>query len=290
MDDLYGNAWGEPPKNKNDAAPFSSSSAATWVSPKLSLPAQEESDLAAPSWSTGAGLSWDEPAGDAHGFNWANTDPDLAWGASTYEETEKKSPYEQLGQEVTKAESVPEEPEEDEESTDKPSTESAASTPSSRPPSPPAVTEDVRVEQFPAEEEAQPPSPDADGFGTFETGDDHDSHAYAADVDPNIEADAWGSPWGVSQESTKEEDEARVDEWEAARQHQEKLDKKIVCTCSFALASWEPMTQRGCSLQKSLRTSYSNARSMARTLGQIRRGLKPRKRIGETIGEMAWTV
>ena len=271
MDDLYGNAWGEPPKNNNDAAPFASSSAATWVSPKLALPVQEESDLAAPSWSTGADLQWDEPSDNAHGFNWANQDPDLAWGASAYDDTAQKSPYEALGQETTKQESIPEEPEEDGESTDKPSTESTASTPSSRPPSPPAVTEDIRVEQFPASE-AQPPSPDVDGFGTFETAEDHESHAYAADATPDMEADAWGSPWGAGQDAANEDTEERVDEWEVARQQKEKLDKKIVCTCHFVRVFRKSMTMHGWQSPEALANMLQQCREYCKDAWSDKKG------------------
>ena len=87
MDDLYGNAWGEPSKTDPIA---SSSSSKLWTTPKLPLSPHEEVDLAAPSWGTGTDVRWNDTSEDTHGFSWSNADPDLAWGASTYPETDTR--------------------------------------------------------------------------------------------------------------------------------------------------------------------------------------------------------
>ena len=78
MDDLYGNAWGDSSDITGDIHLPQTTS---WTTPKL--PTHHEADLAAPSWSTGTGIGWNEPSEDAHGFNWSGNDPDLAWSADT---------------------------------------------------------------------------------------------------------------------------------------------------------------------------------------------------------------
>ncbi|KAI0675511.1 hypothetical protein C8Q78DRAFT_988093 [Trametes maxima] len=80
-DDLYQNAWSETtrtiPATLKDPNP-------PWTPTKLNSSYGEEADLAAPSWSTGAEIRWDEPP-RSPGFSWSQAEPDLAWGPSTYE-------------------------------------------------------------------------------------------------------------------------------------------------------------------------------------------------------------
>ncbi|KAI0641931.1 hypothetical protein C8Q79DRAFT_986405 [Trametes meyenii] len=80
-DDLYQNAWSEtthtiPATLKATNPP--------WTPTKLNSSYGEEADLAAPSWSTGTDIRWDEPS-RSPGFSWSQAEPDLAWGPSTYE-------------------------------------------------------------------------------------------------------------------------------------------------------------------------------------------------------------
>ncbi|KAJ3525426.1 hypothetical protein NM688_g8403 [Phlebia brevispora] len=79
----------------------------------------------------------------------------------------------------------------------------------------------------PLTSEIRPSSPEADGFGTFETAFDSSSKPFASDISPALEESTWGSPWGGGAQDEEASDDAHVDEWEAARKQKEKLDKKI---------------------------------------------------------------
>ncbi|EIW58735.1 uncharacterized protein TRAVEDRAFT_72219 [Trametes versicolor FP-101664 SS1] len=224
-DDLYQNAWSEttnsiPPALKDDPAP-------SWTSTKLTSSYGEEADLAAPSWSTGAGIHWNEPS--SPGFSWSQTEPDLAWGTSSYAGISiGKTPEAESIADPLDAKSptgdIPDadEPEDEDAgsvSTDVPTSERAKS-PSPSPP-PPESTSFGSQETTP--ELAAPPSPD--GFGSFETAfteDTAQSPGFALD-------EAVADPWGSSawSETQPEQEEEPVDEWERARQEKAKQDRRV---------------------------------------------------------------
>lgn len=234
MDDLYGNAWGD----SSDIAGDVHVPTTTWTAPKLTTH-NEEADLAAPSWSTGAGIGWNEPSQDAHEFKWSSNDPDLAWSADT---TFQDIPIQMsIESEVVHTPSVPlsqdseEEPEDDDQEDD--STDHAEPQNDAIPLSAPAIPSTPFASEL--ETGLKPPlsspplsrSPSPDGFGTFESGFETTSGVAVGSLSPGIaEEEDWGSPWvGTAREDETGESKP-VDDWEAARQQKEKLDKRIVCT------------------------------------------------------------
>ncbi|PSR70603.1 hypothetical protein PHLCEN_2v13512 [Hermanssonia centrifuga] len=219
MDELYNNAWGEPPKDPPRPASESSATVqTTWTSPKLSLALHnDEADLAAPSWSTGAEIKWDEPS-DSHGFAWSSTEPDLAWGASTYHDI----PLGVTPDTLTVDKQLHDE--EGELDTTDESTAVSVNPTSSRPSSP-------HLESYPTttqsrSESSGSPSPDEDEFGTFETPTEEQSNSFPSAISPEIEADDWESPW-IAQAEGSEETAGPADEWEIARKRKERLDRKV---------------------------------------------------------------
>ncbi|KAF7790032.1 hypothetical protein EIP86_000981 [Pleurotus ostreatoroseus] len=227
MDDLYGNAWGEPSKTDPIA---SSSSSKLWTTPKLPLSPHEEVDLAAPSWGTGTDVRWNETSEDTHGFSWSNADPDLAWGASTYPETDTRLDSGYQTTETTEA-TADEETREDTEEDVKAAESSPSGSPKSLSATPPLSPSPVDRQDTPVEEpptsETRTSSPEGDAFGTFATPFDSSSKPLSSDITPELEPDAWGSPWSGGGGEGEESESAKVDEWEAARQQKEKLDRKI---------------------------------------------------------------
>ncbi|EJF64223.1 hypothetical protein DICSQDRAFT_178709 [Dichomitus squalens LYAD-421 SS1] len=102
MDDLYQNAWSET--THDTASTFKSDPRPSWSSPsKITSPFDEEADLAAPSWSTGADIRWDEPSGSP-GFSWSQSDADAGWGPSTYEGITLRKPQPEVIQEEVQVE------------------------------------------------------------------------------------------------------------------------------------------------------------------------------------------
>jgi hypothetical protein len=220
MDELYGNAWGD----SSDIAGDIHSPPTGWTSPKRAAH-DEEADLAAPSWSTGAGIQWNEPSEEANGFKWSTNDTDLAWGAADpiYDIPIRSSSDIELAAEPVHAEGRAEEVEEPQEplvSEDKPS-----------PVSPLAIDSHplpIIVPDVPT----TPPlsrAPTPDGFGTFETAFGTVKDTVTGTLSPGIEEEDWGSPWVGDVRSDDEDQSKPVDEWEAARKQKEKLDRMIVC-------------------------------------------------------------
>ena len=232
MDDLYQNAWSE---TTDSAATFQNGSTSSWTSPRITSPLHEEADLAAPSWSTGADLSWNEPG--SPGFSWSQTDADAGWGPSTYEGISfgKSSPQveavateslDPTGQETDANDGV-EEGEDVVQDAAFPSP-SPIELPSSvfKPPLTSPTSDPISVQGYEAVVvPVAPPSPD--GFGSFESGFDADtahSPGYAVN---SAEADPWGSSaW--TDANPQEEDDAPIDEWERAKQEKEKQDRRVV--------------------------------------------------------------
>ncbi|KAI0080133.1 hypothetical protein K474DRAFT_1769602 [Panus rudis PR-1116 ss-1] len=232
MDDLYGNAWDDPVKLDSDEPP-SLNRTHTWTSPKLPLTTQdEEADLAVPSWSTGADIRWNEPSEDSHGFAWSAAEPDLAWTSSTYEDI-------QLGKPAVVSE-------EEEVGQIHPSPDSPAHSTEEEPssplgvdyqalgvlPEPPSTTSELsHTDSDKTENQIRPPSPDGDGFGSFESaveGNEVDVHPDSLDVPPDLAENAWGSAWASeSKDSESSEEPPVLDEWEQAKLEKEKLDSIV---------------------------------------------------------------
>ena len=234
MDDLYGNAWGDPvndyPSNPTHPLP-------TWnaqpPSPEPLPPVEDDqndshanddenedsttepqfrNDAPETSWTTDA-VPW--PAGenqDQYYSAWAPASPVNVWGSTAQPQTP----------------TVP---------TLTPSDDVASKSP---PPASPTLLEEPKERYPPPSEQAQDTSvqsrsPSPDQFGTFESGN--------TDATIPVEGAGWGSPkystfddavdssdaW-VQQATTKERDtEAEpADEWEAARRMKEKLDRRVV--------------------------------------------------------------
>ncbi|KAF9462928.1 hypothetical protein BDZ94DRAFT_1260194 [Collybia nuda] len=219
MDDPWANAWGEPSKHNIN-------SPSTWVPSTTNDVQDSETDLAMPSWATGAEVEWAEPS-DAQGALWGANLPSKEWTTSPYDSIYLgKSSVEELPQ---PSEFLPPEP-----------TRLSSPAPSShlietRPLENNAVTSQPSSTAASSFKSISPPdSPDA--FGTFETGlnssePDTDSWPPSGAVsDPtSLEADAWGdSGWGVtSSVSDVPRDKKPIDEWENAKQQKERQDRHV---------------------------------------------------------------
>lgn len=258
MDDLYGNAWGDPviPDTTTTSSLGSqSTSTSSWISPKLSH--DDEDDLAAPSWSTGTGIKWNEPSEDDHGFGWSrHTDPDLAWGTSVYETiqignlSEAHTIQEQPVYE--EAESFPgskdDEGEEDEEEKGVEVTPHQSPHFEEKPLEPPEVFPPHVEEEIPSlprspELSQRTPvvsrSPSPDGFGTFTSGFDTAESSISPDLAFTLEDDAWGSAWATEDRSDDEHEGKGkvVDEWEEAKRMKEKQDRVVVSDSPSSISS-----------------------------------------------------
>jgi len=232
MDDLYANAWNDPTDPPlSDLKPSTSSS--TWLSPRLP-DAHEEADLAAPSWSTGAGVHWNEPS-DSAGFSWGQADTDLAWNSSTYE-----------GIQIAKPASAPAPEPHDTEGDDAPAVEpqsaeeEAPESPIevrglSPPPSP--VQEVLAIAVPLADVEVLSPPAEHDAFGTFESALVPDEDSALALEETTLDAGAWGSAWASESEAKVAQEAEPVDEWEAARQRKIQQDRKVPPAVITALLS-----------------------------------------------------
>ncbi|KAF9820628.1 hypothetical protein IEO21_01331 [Rhodonia placenta] len=224
MDDLYANAWSDPPDPPLAGLKPSASSGSSWVSPRLP-DLDEEADLAAPSWSTGADIRWSEPS-DNTGFSWSQAEPDLAWSTtSKYESIQiGQSPGVQTEQEPPSLQ-----------------TEERLCTPSP-PPSPrslspgtpasvtasPERTNIIAVSLQSPEFDPPPTSADLDGgFGTFESAIVPDEEDETALETSDVTADAWGTAWAASEETETDTTAQQVDEWEVAKQQKAKRDRRV---------------------------------------------------------------
>lgn len=189
----------------------------TWTLPKQSAH-DNEADLAAPSWSTGAGIHWDEPSKESPEFKWSANDTDLAWTSdSVYHDIQiqrdaSHEPETEDGRSLPVSSDSAEEMKE----------ASSRGIDYSRPTS---LVLDDHVAVGPSTPPPRSPSPD--GFGTFETGlEGQDSAVFPSSLSQDAEDD-WASPW-MGTASTEEREDARADEWETAKRQKEQLDKKIV--------------------------------------------------------------
>lgn len=220
MDNPWANGWSNEPEipSLDDPEPATQSWTASHAYP-TSL-SGEEADLSAPSWSTGAGMKWEEPS-ETQGSLWSQTTDSGyldAWGSSTYKGislTSKPSKDEYVSKEspplslVQREETLP--------------SHSAVQEITITPPrSPSPRTQSPHL----------PSSPDA--FGNFETaidaggvGDPWSSRsAFPPDTE---EADQWGSAWAAPKVEEEESTEQILpDEWEVAKQRKENMDRQVV--------------------------------------------------------------
>lgn len=219
MDELYGNAWGDSSNLAEDLQ----LPQPQWTTPK---PAShdDEADLAAPSWSTGTDIRWNEPSDEHLGFKWSANEPDLAWAPESVYHTiplQRNASTEPEREDESPLPTIHNRPEnEDEEEKLREST-----------PIRDEIVGNGRPISAESEHTASPPTPSRssspDGFGTFETGLEDEPPNMSSILSQNIEGDTWSSPWVESVPSPEQKDSS-VDEWEVAKRQKEQLDRKIV--------------------------------------------------------------
>lgn len=310
MDDLYNNAWGDPSKPAEDITETVLGARSTWTSPKATTRVEDdEADLAAPSWSTGAGISWDEPSDDTHGFGWSQSESDMAWGASTYEGIHIAKPIEvtpeevevEVKEELPVAPPSPPSPKEDldldfhdvktvNEST---TSESIVEEPAYKSlngsagfseilPSSPSVSDSDETPRV-----SRAPSPD--GFGTFESAvetEEVTSPGFA--MTESLEDNAWGGAWAEETDGESKAEEP-VDEWEVARRQKEAQDRKVVCTPTHVILCI--CLELLHSLLKLLQLSWPSVKKHARASFLLRNrtfSIRTPPR-GEIMSGVAWT-
>ena len=272
MDNLYANAWGESIKlddqdpsvtvaasSSRPAVP-SSTSKPSWSSIGASnIVEDDEADLAAPSWSTGVEIRWNEPSEDSHGFGWSAAEPDMAWGTSTYDSiplgkpalasTPEPPPIHEDGEPVavtppsttTLTAEEPDDNELPETHLDTGYASAYQSFEDAEPdtPSSPQEPSAFAVPQPEPESPTRTPklaalrsrSPSPDGFGGFSSGFESSdaSTGFKSQAAGSLEEDAWGSAWASGADETTDEPAEEVeDEWTAARRRQEQFDQRIV--------------------------------------------------------------
>ena len=234
MDDLYGNAWGDPVNDYSSNPPHPPP---TWSaqppSPEPPPPAEDDrndnhvgddeseelttvphsrADAPERSWTTDS-VPWPAEESQSRYYSaWAPPSPANVWSPTAQPQTPP----------------VPT----PEPSDDKP--------PRSPPPASPTLPEELKKEYStlsdqPQDTPIQSRAPSPDQFGTFESGNtdttipvegvEWDLPKYSTFDDSVDSSDAWGQ-----QATTKERDtEAEpMDEWEAARRMKEKLDRRVV--------------------------------------------------------------
>lgn len=241
-------AWDESSSNNHSTSILTKSI--------LSTPAENETDIAIPSWSSGPAVTWNEPSDDTpplwgsdatlesnfspkSSTGWSSTYDSMSvhfGGSSAGEDTETED--------IEEPQEIEEEAEEQLEQVDQsellrveePSTE--ISDPWTPPQSvfPASISSDSVLD---AKSTSIPGSPDAFDFGTFESGVDSPTAVASTGKEdwtsPSLgdlpAADSeWGSAWAGDVDSHEGEQEEEVlDEWERARREKEKLDRVVVC-------------------------------------------------------------
>ncbi|THH13446.1 hypothetical protein EW146_g6770 [Bondarzewia mesenterica] len=202
MDDLWGNAWGDPTESSFN----SHAKTSPWSSKPQTQPVDEETDIAMPSWSTGTAIQWNEPSENEASL-WSQAPPPARWSpTNAYSDLAIGKPH---FSEAVGSSSRSSTPKED--------------VSSSPPNSPPSHT----FERNP------PLSKYPDAFGGFETGEIADNidawHPSPGDLEDDIKnVNGWGSAWADTEavESTRAEQEA-IDEWEAAKRQKEAMDRRV---------------------------------------------------------------
>lgn len=268
---MYANAWGESIKldDQDPSATVSASVSRPALTSPISKPSwssigpsniveDDEADLAAPSWSTGVEIRWDEPSEDSHGFGWSAAEPDMAWGTSTYDSIPLGKPAlvstpeplpvheDEEPVAVTPPSSIPltaEEPDVNEVQETHLETGYASVYQSFEEAEPDTPSSSQELSSFPASPEPESPtrtpklaalpsrSPSPDGFGGFSSGFETSdtSTGFKSQAAGSLEEDAWGSAWASGADETTDEPAEEVeDEWTAARRRQEQFDQRIV--------------------------------------------------------------
>jgi len=235
MDDLYGNAWGDP---VNDYPSKPAHPLPTWIarppSPQPPSPAADDQDdglvnddenedlttepqsrTNAPdtSWTTDA-VPW--PVEESQNA-WAPAPSTSVWNSTTQHSTPPVPT-------TTLSDNVP---------------------PEDSPPASPSLSDEPKLEHLippeqPQDTPVQSRAPTPDQFGTFESGNldtsapvegiAWDSPKYSTFNDTVDSSDAWGQQVATKERATKAEP---VDEWEAARRMKEKVDRRVVCMPSY---------------------------------------------------------
>ena len=288
MDDLYGNAWGDPLNDYSNQ----SYSPPTWDTQPPSPKPQSSVENDQNDNRTNDDESGDLPTGTQ--FPAETSDVSWTVDAVPWPVEVDPNPYPSAWVSVSPADvwSSTAQPETPTGPTLIPSDDLLPDTPPLTPPLP----EEPKKERSASSEQAQgtpiqsrASSPDQ--FGTFESG-NTDAAIPAEEV-------GWGSPkyptfddsvnssnaWG-QQTMTKERDsEAEpVDEWEAARRTKEKLDRRVVCTGSRSF-DLDDLLSVYFSLRKSLRASLKPLKHSLRICGQkVHRAVQILKRNGFTAG------
>ena len=233
MDDLYGNAWGDPANDypSNPTYPLPAWNAQP-PSPEPPSPVEDDQNETHANDDENEDLTEPQFRDDAPGTSWTT-------GAATWPAGQSRDQYYSAW--------VPAPPVNVWSSTAQPQTPTVPTSTSSDgvafepppPPSPTILEEPKEGDSIPSEQTQDTPiqsrTPSPDQFGTFESGDTDvtipverggwDSPKYSTFDDAVDSSDAW-----VQQAATKERDtEAEpADEWEAARRMKEKLDRRVV--------------------------------------------------------------
>lgn len=230
MDDLYRNAWTSSIDHDEDITGINPS---PWTATKSPVEIHDhEADLAAPSWSTGADIRWNEPS-EAGGFSWTQTDPDLAWTSTTTYDDMKLGQASEQTMSGTEAQEKIEDAEERGE-------EAEIAVPVTVPTSASMEVEETEhmspVLGFATPSKLSPvatppyPPPSPDGFGTFESAIEATTSTPSFAQD-DLAADAWGSPWTSAPGAADRSTQDTVDDWEVAKEQKARQDRKVVSQC-----------------------------------------------------------
>ena len=295
MDDLYGNAWGDP-LNDYSNQPYT---LPTWntqpPSPKQSPPVEDdqddnhENDDANEDLSTGTQLradssdaSWTadavpwpvEGSHDPYHSAWTPVSPVDVWSSAAQPQTP-----------VVPTQTPPD----DISSNDLPLTS-------------PILPEEPKEEHLVPSEQArgtpiQSRVSSPDQFGTFESGD--------TDATIPVEEVGWGSPkcstlddamdpsnaWGQQVAGKKIGTETKpMDEWEVARRTKERLDRRVVCVYPHP-CGLDNSLSLGFSLRKLLRAPLTPLKNSLRACGQkVHRAVQILKRSGFRAGDTVLTA
>ncbi|KAF8075054.1 hypothetical protein FPV67DRAFT_1575347 [Lyophyllum atratum] len=230
MEDPWANAWGEPAKPADDHQ-------TTWShSSKPSLSGLDaETDIAVPSWATGAGVQWSEPSDDQATLWHPNLPPAKEWVTS---------PYEDLPLGKSSSDSIHESDRSLSPVVPETTASSSAVSLHASPqlglehilPTNDVVQSQIRSSTLVLAPASPPSSPDA--FGTFETGldaDEDEVDPWAQSVVPpdtqtpnSQKEDVWVPSWGAPDNAAEAQQvDKPIDEWEVAKQQKERQDQHV---------------------------------------------------------------
>ncbi|KAF9078198.1 hypothetical protein BDP27DRAFT_1397264 [Rhodocollybia butyracea] len=246
MDNPWANAWEEPESNKTSTL-VSSVPATNWKKP-----AENETDIALPSWSSGPAVTWNEPSDDAPSL-WESanaTEPalissssakSLSW-TSSYESmsahfedsttVQGTETYEELAEESVEEEELGEveHDEENEEDAEQAPDEIVDPWTPSQSTFPATSIDSVLVDRPPLSPPPAPGTPDAFEFGTFESNSSTVESSAGEDTWTSAVIttnSAWGETWAKETEINQEPEEERLDEWERAKREKERMDRVV---------------------------------------------------------------